>query len=93
MELIIFWSCLKKALYEAARKFLKEHSADSRLRSIKLLKSEKAQLLQKKKEAQKTYHYYRDYQKELNTVCANVDKILGQPYARQPEKHKNKDIS
>lgn len=80
-------------LYETARKFLKEQSADSRLPSIKLLKSEKAQLLQEKKKIQKTYHYYRNYQKELNTVCANVDKILGQPYARQPEKQKSKDIS
>ena len=80
-------------LYETARKFLKEQSADSHLPSIKLLKSEKAQLLQEKKEVQKTYHYYRDYQKELNTVCANVDKILGQSYAKQPEKQKSKDIS
>ena len=80
-------------LYETARKFLKEQSADSRLPSIKLLKSEKAQLLQEKKKIQKTYHYYRNYQKELNTVCANVDKILGQPYVRQPEKQKSKDIS
>ena len=66
------------ALYESARKFLQGQSADGRLPSIKLLKAEKEQLLHKKKEAQKTYHYYRDYQKELNTVCSNVDKILGQ---------------
>ena len=51
-------------LYEAARKFLKEHSADGKLPSMKLLKAEKEQLLQQKKEAQKTYHYYRDYKKE-----------------------------
>ena len=81
------------ALYETARKFLKEQSADGRLPSMKLLKAEKENLLQRKKEAQKTYHYYRDYQKELNTVCANVDKILGQSYAKQPEKQKSKDIS
>ena len=66
------------ALYESARKFLQGQSADGRLPSIKLLKAEKEQLLHKKKEARKTYHYYRDYQKELNTVCSNVDKILGQ---------------
>lgn len=39
------------ALYETARKFLKEHSADGRLPSMKLLKAEKAQLLQKKRNA------------------------------------------
>ena len=81
------------ALYELARKFLQGQSADGRLPSIKLLKAEKEQLLHKKKEAQKTYHYYRDYQKELNTVCSNVDKILGQARTRQPEKQKGADIS
>ena len=81
------------ALYETARKFLKEQSADGKLPSMKLLKAEKEKLLQQKKEAQKTYHYYRDYQKELNTVCSNVDKILGQPNTRQPEKQKSADIS
>ncbi len=81
------------ALYEAARKFLKEQSADRKLPSMKLLKVEKDKLLQQKKEALKTYHYYRDYQKELNTVCSNVDKILGHPNTRQPEKQKSADIS
>ena len=81
------------ALYEAARKFLKEQSADGKLPSMKLLKAEKEKLFQQKKEAQKTYHYYRDYQKELNTVCSNVDKILGHPITRQPEKQKSADIS
>lgn len=81
------------ALYESARKFLKEQSTDGQLPSMKLLNTEKEKLLRQKKEAQKTYHYYRDYQKELNTVCSNVDKILGQPHTRQPEKQKGTDIS
>ena len=81
------------ALYEAARKFLKEQSENGKLPSMKLLKAEKEKLLQQKKEAQKTYHYFRDYQKELNTVCFNVDKILGQTHTRQPEKQKSTDIS
>ncbi len=74
------------SLYEAARKFLKGQSADGRLPSMKLLKAEKEKLLLQKKAAQETYHYYRDYKKELHTVCSNVDKILGQPQTRQPEK-------
>lgn len=81
------------ALYETARKFLKEQSADGRLPSMKLLKAEKDNLLQRKKEAQKTYHYHRDYQKELNTVCSNVNMILGRPHDRQTEKEKGTDIS
>ena len=81
------------ALYEAARRFLKEQFADGQLPSMKLLKAEKEKLLRQKKEAQKTYHYYRDYQKELNTVCSNVDKILGHLHTRQSEKQKSADIS
>ncbi len=81
------------ALYEAARKFLKGQSADGQLPSMKLLKAKKEKLLRQKKEAQKTYHYYRDYQKELNTVCSNVNKILGQTNTRQTEKQKSADIS
>ncbi len=32
-------------------------------------------------------------EKELHTVCSNVDKILGQPQTRQAEKQKSTDIS
>lgn len=78
------------ALYEAARKFLKERSTDGKLPSMKLLKPEKEQLLQQKKQAQENYHYYRDYRKELNTVCSNVDMILGKPHSRQSEKQKKR---
>ena len=80
-------------LYETARKFLKEHSADGKLPSMKLLKAEKERLLQKKKEARNKYHYYHDYQKELHTVCSNVDIILGQTHGKQTEKQKSTDIS
>jgi hypothetical protein len=81
------------SLYEAARKFLKEHSAEGKLPSMKLLKAEKTQLLQQKKEAQKTYHYYQDYKKELHTVCSNVNMILGQAHTRPIKKQKSTDIS
>ncbi len=76
------------ALYEAARKFLKEQSEDGKLPSMKLLKAEKEKLLYQKKEAKKVYHYYQDYQKELNMVCSNVDKILGKSNIKQIQKQK-----
>ena len=60
---------------------------------MKLLKAEKTQLLQQKKEAQKTYHYYQDYKKELHTVCSNVNMILGQAHTRPIKKQKSTDIS
>ncbi len=64
-------------LYETSRKFLKEKSDDGSLPSMKLLKEKKAELLKQKKAEQEQYHYYRDYQKELHTVCSNVNIILG----------------
>ena len=79
-------------LYETARKFLKEHSADGKLPSLKRLKSEKAKLLEKKSEALEAYHRCRDYQKELHTVCSNVDALLGQMPLRQHTQEKEKDI-
>lgn len=79
-------------LYETARKFLKEHSTDGKLPSLKQLKSEKAKLLKKKNEALETYHHCRDYQKELHTVCSNVDALLGQMPLRQHTQEKSKDI-
>ena len=81
------------ALYEAAVKFLKEKSGDGKLPSIKLLKEEKEKLLYEKKEAQEKYHYYRDYQKELDTVCTNVHAALGQQHSRGIRKHEREEIS
>ena len=81
------------SLYETARNFLKEHSDNGKLPSMKLLKEEKERLVIQKKEAQNTYRRYNDYQKELDTVCSNVGMILGQAHSRQPEKHKGTDIS
>jgi hypothetical protein len=46
------------------------------------LKLEKERLLALKAAQYDTYTYYKDYQKELRTACANVDNILGQHYIR-----------
>ena len=81
------------ALYETAVKFLKEKSGDGKLPSMKLLKEEKEKLLVQKKDAQEKYHYYRDYQKELDTVCANIHSALGQQHTRPVQKQKSEEIS
>jgi len=65
------------ALYEAARKFLKEKSGGGKLPSMKVLKAKKEELLERKKSLQEKYHYCRDRQKELDTVRSNVEMILG----------------
>ena len=37
-----------------------------------------------------TYHYFRDYYKELQTVCANVDNILGTEREVQREQQQSR---
>ena len=81
------------ALYEAAVKFLKEKSGDGKLPSLQILKAEKERLLEQKKEAQGKYYYYRDYQKELDTVCTNIRNALGQQHSRPAHKHEREVIS
>ena len=75
------------ALYEAARKFLKDSAGGGKLPSIKLLKEEKAKLTELKNRQYETYQNLRGYKKELKTVKANVEMILGKGQGRQePER-------
>lgn len=64
------------ALYETARKILKEQSGNTRLPSIKVLKEEKEKLNVLKNSQLHAYKDIQRYQNELKTVCANVDTIL-----------------
>ncbi len=81
-------------LYEAAVKFLKGQPHENpsgqntprKLPSMKLLKSEKEKLLEEKKAKTEQRLQCRRYEKELETVCSNVDAILG----RLPERRKNR---
>ncbi len=66
------------ATYEAAIKFLKEKAGGGKLPALQTPKAEKEKLLVQKKKSQEKYHYYRDYQKELDTVCTNIHAALGQ---------------
>ena len=80
-------------IYEAAVKFLKENAGDGKLPTLQTLKAEKEKLLGQKKDAQEKYYYYRDYQKELDTVCTNIHAALGQQHTRPARKHAREDIS
>ncbi len=82
----------KIALYETALKFLKEKSSDGKLPNLQTLKAEKEKLLVQKKEAQEKYYYYRDYQKELDTVCTNILAALGQQHSSPVRKQKQEEI-
>ena len=81
------------ALYEAAVKFLKDKAGDGNLPTLQTLKAEKEKLLVQKKEAQEKYYYYRDNQKELDTVCTNIHSALGQQHSSPVRKPKQEEIS
>ena len=76
-------------LYESAVKFLKEKNADGKIPSMKSLKAEKEKLTIKRSAQYDTYHYFKEYQKELRTVCSNVDSILGQPHTLESDRTPN----
>lgn len=54
---------------------------------------EKKEALKKRKETlQGNYEYYRDYEKDLRIVTANVDEILGVDTNRLPNKQYAKEL-
>lgn len=65
-------------LYESAVKFFKEKNDDGKIPSIKSLKAEKQKLTIQRSAQYETYQYFKECQKELRTVCSNVDNILRQ---------------
>ncbi|MDO4344979.1 MAG: rlx protein [Eubacteriales bacterium] len=73
-------------LYETARKILQERSGGKRLPSMKTLKAEKEKLTALKNSQYEAYQDLRGYEKELRTVCTNVDVILGKDHSRKAEK-------
>ena len=85
------------ALYEAALKFLKGKSSHDtadrdtayKLPSLKVLKAEKEKLTEEKNAKKEMYRRRHDRQKELDTICSNVNTILGQTSIRQ---HRNKEM-
>ena len=79
-------------LYDAGVKYIKERF-DGKVPSLKALKAERDQLLQMKDAQYGTYHYFKDYQKELHTVSSNVDAILGKDRSRSQGRVKAQDIS
>ena len=68
--------------HEKAAQILKAQNPDGSLPKMKDLKLEKERLLALKAAQYDTYTYYKDYQKELRTACANIDSILGQHHIR-----------
>ena len=78
------------AKYEEALQFLKQNSQDGKLPTMKDLRSEKELLVQQKSAQYETYQYFKDYHRELQTVCSNVENILNQPSV---QKHATREFT
>lgn len=77
--------------YETGVKYIKDHFGGM-VPSLKELKADRDQHLQMKAAQTKTYQYFKEYQKELSIVCANVDSILGKDRSRVQSKDKFRDL-
>ena len=64
-------------LYESALRILKEKSQGKKLPTLKMLREEKNHLTELQTAQRDEFNARREYERELRTVCSNVDIILG----------------
>ena len=64
-------------LYESALRILKEKSQGNKLPTLKMLREEKNRLTELQAVQREDFNARREYERELRTVCSNVDIILG----------------
>ena len=75
------------SLYNTAFRTLKEKSGGNKLPSMKSLYAEKDRLVELRDRQREYFSNHRDYERELRTVSANIDMILGQNHERKlPQK-------
>ena len=75
------------SLYDTALRTLKEKSVGNKLPSMKALYAEKDRLIELRDTQREDFSNRRDYERELRTVSANIDMILGQNHERElPQK-------
>ena len=72
--------------YKGSKEWLKGQFPDGTFPTVKEIKIKKKALENRKATLQSNYEYYRDYEKVLRTVSANVDDILGVDTSRQNSK-------
>lgn len=70
-------------LYEAARKELNQLTNGEKIPSMKQLRSEKEILIQKKNQEYEDYSFSRAKLRELQTIHANVNTILGKEQSKE----------
>ena len=64
-------------LYESALRILKEKSQGNKFPTLKMLREEKNRLTELQTMQREDFNARREHERELRTVCSNVDIILG----------------
>ena len=80
------------SLYETALRVLKEKSNGQKLPSMKSLYQEKGRLTELREVQRSDFYSHRDQERELKTVDANIDMILGKKPERGQEIEKEQDL-
>lgn len=80
------------SLYETALRVLKEKSNGQKLPSMKSLYTEKDRLTELREVQRSNFFSHRDQERELRTVDANIDMILGKKPEREQEIEKEQDL-
>lgn len=80
------------SLYDTALRTLKEKSAGNKLPSMKALYAEKDRLIELQDLQREDFSNRRDYERELRTVSANIDMILGKNREQEQQIEKGKNL-
>ena len=80
------------SLYDTALRTLKEKSDGNKLPSMTALYAEKTQLIELRDMQREDFSNHRDYERELRTVSANIDMILGKNHEQEQQIEKEQNL-
>ena len=80
------------SLYDTALRTLKEKSGGNKLPSMKALYAEKDRLVELRDRQREDFSNHQDYERELRTVSANIDMILGKNRGQEQQIEKEQNL-
>ena len=80
------------SLYDTALRTLKEKSGGNKLPSMKALYAEKDRLIELQDLQREDFSNRRDYERELRTVSANINMILGKNHEQEQQLEKEQNL-
>ena len=80
------------SLYDTVLRTLKEKSGGNKLPSMKALYAEKDRLIELQDLQREDFSNRRDYERELRTVSANIDMILGKNHEQEQQLEKEQNL-